>query len=313
VLATPATRRRARELGVDVRALRGTGPDGRVTDADVEASARRAVEQPRPSAESEPELPSKRPLAIAPGAAQLPPLPDFTQWGTVERVPLRSVRRRIAEHMTLAHVLIPHVSHFDRADITALEAFRQKHHAEGREHDAQLTLTTFVLKAAVAALKHHPRFNASVDHENGELVLKHYYHLGVAVDTERGLIVPVLRNVDRKSVWELAAELGQLAERTRAGNVEREELRGGTFTITNIGSLGGTGMVPIINYPEVAILGLARARQEPVVVDCAIVARLILPLSLTFDHRIADGADAARFITDLVRDLEDPDRLLLDA
>jgi pyruvate dehydrogenase E2 component (dihydrolipoamide acetyltransferase) len=316
VLATPATRRRAHELGVDLHAIRGTGPDGRVTDADVEAFARRAADQPRSSAERGPE-PSKRPLAIAPalaqGATQLPPLPDFTQWGAVERVPLRSVRRRIAEHMTLAHALIPHVSHFDRADITALEAFRQKHHAEGRAHDAQLTLTTFVLKAAVAALKQHPRFNASVDHEKGELVLKHYYHLGVAVDTERGLIVPVLRDVDRKSVWELAAELGQLAERTRAGKAEREELRGGTFTITNIGSLGGTGMVPIINFPEVAILGLARARQEPVVVDGAIVPRLILPLSLTFDHRIADGADAARFITDLVRDLEDPDRLLLDA
>jgi pyruvate dehydrogenase E2 component (dihydrolipoamide acetyltransferase) len=317
VPATPATRRRARELGIDLHAVRGTGTDGRVTDADVEAFARHAVEQPRASVESEPEHPSQRPLAVAPGfmpgAAQLPPLPDFTQWGTVERVPLRSVRRRIAEHMTLAHVLIPHVSHFDRADITALEAFRQKHHAEGRVHDAQLTLTTFVLKAAVAALKHHPRFNASVDQENGEFVLKHYYHLGVAVDTERGLIVPVLRDVDRKSVWELAVELGQLAERTRAGKVEREALRGGTFTITNIGSLGGTGMVPIINYPEVAILGLARARQEPVVVDGAIVPRLILPLSLTFDHRIADGADAARFTTDLVRDLEDPDRLLLDA
>jgi pyruvate dehydrogenase E2 component (dihydrolipoamide acetyltransferase) len=317
VLAAPATRRRARELGIDLHVIHGTGPDGRVTDADVEAFARRALEQPRASAESTPERPSKRPLAIAPGfvqgAAWLPPLPDFTQWGTVERVPLRSVRRRIAEHMTLAHLLIPHVSHFDRADITALEAFRQKHHAEGREHDAQLTLTTFVLKAVVAALKHHPRFNASVDHDNGELVLKHYYHLGVAVDTERGLIVPVLRDVDRKSVWDLAAELGQLTARTRAGKVEREELHGATFTITNIGSLGGTGMVPIINYPEVAILGLARARQEPVVIDGAIAPRLILPLSLTFDHRIADGADAARFITDLVRDLEDPDRLLLDA
>jgi len=313
VPATPATRRRARELGVDLHAIRGSGPDGRVTDADIEAFAHRAAAQPNAAAESKPERPSKRPLAVAPGAAPLPPLPDFTQWGAVERTPLRSVRRRIAEHMTLAHLLIPHVSHFDRADITALEAFRQKHHAEGREHDAQLTLTTFVLKAAVAALKHHPRFNASVDHESGELVLKHYYHLGVAVDTERGLIVPVLRDVDRKSVWELATELGQVAERTRAGKVEREELRGGTFTITNIGSLGGTGMVPIINYPEVAILGLARARQEPVVVGGTIVPRLILPLSLTFDHRIADGADAARFITDLVRDLEDPDRLLLDA
>ena len=314
VLATPATRRRARELGVDLRSVTGTGPGGRITDADIDACAQRT----RPAAlEGEAAARStKRPRALMQGiapAAALPPLPDFAQWGPVERTPLRSVRRRIAERMTLAYALIPHVSHFDRADITQLDAFRQKHQAEGREHDAQLTLTTFVLKAAVAALKRHPRFNASVDHETGEIVLKHYYHLGVAVDTARGLIVPVLRDVDRKSVWELATELHQLAKRTRAGKVALEELRGGSFTITNIGSLGGTGMVPIINYPEVAILGLARARQEPVLHEGAIVARLILPLSLTFDHRVADGADAARFVSDLVRDLEDPDRLLLDA
>jgi len=310
--ATPATRRRARELGVDLRSVAGTGPGGRVTDSDVEAAGQQAQERP-PAAASRP---ARGPLVTPPevaGGATLPPLPDFSQWGPVERVALSSVRRRIAEHMTQAYALIPHVSHFDRADITELEAFRHQHRAEGKEHDAQLSLTTFVLKAAVAALKRHPRFNASLDHASGELVLKHYYHLGVAVDTERGLIVPVLRDVDRKSVWELAAELGQLAERTRSGKVSLEELRGGTFTVTNIGSLGGTGMVPIINYPEVAILGLARARQEPVVRDGAIVPRLILPLSLTFDHRIADGADAARFIGDLVRDLEDPDRLLLDA
>ena len=317
VPATPATRRRARELGVDLRAITGSGPNGRVTQADLEAFASRATVRSETAAadETEPEHPSTHPLTLAPtlGGAPLPALPDFAQWGTVERVPLRSVRRRIAEHMTLAYALIPHVSHFDRADITALDAFRRKHQAAGREDQGQLTLTTFVLKAAVAALKRHPRFNASVDHASGEMVLKRYYHVGVAVDTDRGLIVPVLRDVDRKSVWELATELGQLAERTRAGKVAVEELRGGTFTITNIGSLGGTGMVPIINYPEVAILGLARARQEPAVVDGTIVPRLLLPLSLTFDHRIADGADAARFMSDLVRDLEDPDRLLLDA
>lgn len=312
VPATPATRRRARELGVDLRAVTGTGAGGRVTESDVAAVAQGGPETPRLAQSPT----ARRPLAIAPELVQgsaLPPLPDFAQWGPVERTPLTSLRRRIAEHMTLAYALIPHVSHFDRADITALEAFRRQHQAEGREHDAQLSLTTFVLKAAVAALKHHPRFNASLDHLSAEVVLKHYYHLGVAVDTGRGLIVPVLRDVDRKSVWELAAELGQAAERTRAGKVGLEELRGGTFTVTNIGSLGGTGMVPIINYPEVAILGVARARQEPTVYQGAIVPRLILPLSLTFDHRIADGADAARFLSQVVRDLEDPERLLLDA
>ncbi len=303
-LATPATRRRARELGVDLSSVPGSGPDGRITNADVEAYARRSVT---------PASGAARLAQPQPGVLHPPPLPDFSQWGPVERVPLRSVRRRIAEHMALAYRLIPHVSHFDRADVTALDAFRRKHQAEGREHDAALTLTTFIVKAAVAALKKHPRLNASVDMESGELILKRYYHVGVAVDTDRGLIVPVIRDVDRKSVWELAAELGRLAERTRAGTVEVQELRGSTFTVTNLGGLGGTGMVPIINYPEVAILGVARARQEAVVRDDAIVPRLMLPLSLTFDHRIADGADAARFVSALIQDLEDPDRLLLDA
>jgi pyruvate dehydrogenase E2 component (dihydrolipoamide acetyltransferase) len=311
VLAAPATRRRARELGVDLLAVTGSGPDGRITTADVEAFAQGTQAHLSPHEAPPPE---KHPLGIAPvlRGIEIPPLPDFAQWGPVERVLLRSVRRRIAEHMTLAYALIPHVTHFDRADITALEDFRRRHQPEGHEHDAQLSLTPFLLKAVVAGLKHHPRFNASIDHASGEMVLKRYYHLGVAVDTERGLIVPVMRDIDRKSVWELAAELGHLGERTRKGTVAVEELRGGTFTITNIGSLGGAGMVPIINYPEVAILGVARARQEPVVRDGQIVARLMLPLSLTFDHRIADGADAARFMADVIRDLEDPDRLLLD-
>lgn len=308
VLATPATRRRARELGIELESVIGSGPEGRVTTADVESAVRAAAPSPAAPAEE------AAALGFAPLAAtvEIPPLPDFAKWGPVERVPLRGVRRRIAEHMSLAYALIPHVSHFDRADITDLETFRKHHQAEGRAHDAQLTLTTFVVKAVVAALKRYPQFNASLDPAAGAIVLKHYYHLGVAVDTTRGLIVPVIRDVDRKSVWELATELSHLAARTRDGSVAAEELRGGTFTVTNIGSLGGTGMVPIINYPEVAILGLARARQEPVVHDGEITARLMLPLSLTFDHRIADGADAARFMAAIVRDLEDPDRLLLD-
>jgi pyruvate dehydrogenase E2 component (dihydrolipoamide acetyltransferase) len=311
VLATPATRRLARELDVDLGDVQGTGPDGRVLSQDVETAAQhRAVAT---ATAGTPYLEPARGAAMRTREIQIPPLPDFAQWGPVERTPLRAVRRRIAEHMTIAYALIPHVSHFDRADITDLEAFRRRHQQEGREHAARLTLTTFVLKAAVAALKRHPRFNASLDDTAGELVLKHYYHLGVAVDTDRGLIVPVIRDVDRKSIWEIATELARLSERTRAAQIGLQELRGGTFTVTNIGSLGGTGLVPIVNHPEVAILGLARARQEPVVRDGQIVPRLMLPLSLTFDHRIADGADAARFVTDLVSDLEDPDRLLLDA
>jgi pyruvate dehydrogenase E2 component (dihydrolipoamide acetyltransferase) len=227
----------------------------------------------------------------------------------VEREPIRSVRRRTAEHMSLAWTLIPHVTHFDQADITELEAARRWQAMLVPE----LTLTVFLLKAVAVVLQSHPRFNASLDHERGELVIKRYYHLGVAVETERGLIVPVIRDVDKKQIPELARELSALVERTRAGKAALEELRGSTFTVTNVGRLGGVGATPIINYPEVAILGVARAREQPVVRDGQIVPRLILPLCLSFDHRVVDGADTARFMTDLVRLLEDPERLLLQA
>lgn len=248
-----------------------------------------------------------RPLGLP--RAELPPLPRFEQWGPVERESIRSVRRRTAERLALAWAVIPHVTHFDQADITDLEVARrwQEKLVPG------LTLTVFLLKAAARTLQSHPRLNASVDHERGELVLKRYYHLGVAVDTARGLIVPVIRDVDKKRIPELALELAGLVERTRAGKATLEDLRGGTFTVTNVGRLGGTGATPIINYPEVAILGVARSHETPVVRNGAIVPRLILPLALSFDHRVLDGADAARFMTDLVRLLEDPEHLLLQA
>jgi len=243
----------------------------------------------------------------------MPPLPRFEQWGPVERQPLRSVRQRIAERMALAWAVVPHVTHFDQADITDLERLRSQQQAQARESGGpEVTLTAFVIKAVVAALQAHPQFNASLDHEAGELVLKRYYHVGVAVDTGRGLIVPVLRDADKKGVVELAGELADLARRTREGKVELSELRGGTFTITNIGAIGGTGAMPLVNYPEAAILGLARAREVPVVRDGQVVVRRILPLSLSFDHRVADGADAARFVAHIVQSLEEPGRLLLD-
>jgi len=181
-----------------------------------------------------------------------------------------------------------------------------------KEQGVTLTLTSFLLKAAALALRAHPTFNASLDAPAGELVLKRYVHLGVAVATERGLIVPVIRDVDKKPVVEIARELAALAQRTREGKASLDDLRGGTFTVTNVGALGGTGAIPIINYPEVAILGVARGRPEPAVRDGQIVPRLLLPLSLTFDHRVADGADGARFASDIVRRLEHPDELLLE-
>jgi pyruvate dehydrogenase E2 component (dihydrolipoamide acetyltransferase) len=269
-----------------------------------------------------------RPAAVGaePGAGRLPAaarpllavgleppaLPRFEQWGPVEREPLSHLRRTIAERMTLSAALIPHVTHFDRADITELDALIRRNLEPAQTRGVTLTLTSFLLKAAALALVAHPRFNASLDPAAGEMILKRYCHLGVAMATDRGLIVPVIRDVDRKFLLELARELAALARRVREGKATLEDLRGGTFTLTNIGALGGTGAIPIINYPEVAILGVARARQEPVVRDGQVVPRLMLPLSLTFDHRIADGADGARFASDIVRRLERPDQLLLE-
>jgi pyruvate dehydrogenase E2 component (dihydrolipoamide acetyltransferase) len=330
VPATPATRRLARELRVDLRAVPGSGPAGRVTDDDVRRAAegaRRAAEPERARREPAParaaaERPETRrtddepppgvakPLATA--GLEPPPLPRFEQWGPVEREPLSHLRRTIAERMTLSATIVPHVTHFDRVDITELDAIIRANEARAREHGVALTLTSFILKAVTLALVRHPVFNASLDAARGEMILKRYHHLGVAVAMDRGLIVPVIRDVDRKSILTLARELAALAQRVREGKATLDDLRGGTFTVTNIGALGGTGAIPIINYPEVAILGVARGRQEAVVRDGQIVPRLMLPITLTFDHRVADGADAARFAADIVRLLEHPDQLLLE-
>ena len=316
VPATPSTRRLARELGVDLHAVNGSGPGGRVTDDDVRAAAAgpstagaaapaKAGAAPR-SAPSEPLV--AKPLTRV---ATEPPLPKFEQWGPIERQALSHLRRTIAERMTLSATVIPHVTHFDRADITDLDALIRRNLEAGQARGVTLTLTSFLLKAAALALGEHPQFNASLDAAAGDLIVKRYIHIGVAVATERGLIVPVIRDVDGKPLLEVQRELAALAQRTRDGRATLDDLRGGTFTITNIGALGGTGAIPIINYPEVAILGVARGREEAVVRAGAIVPRLLLPLSLTFDHRVADGADGARFASAIVRRLEHPDDLLL--
>jgi pyruvate dehydrogenase E2 component (dihydrolipoamide acetyltransferase) len=308
VPATPATRRLARELGVDLASVRGTGPGGRVTDDDVRAAGGRA--EPRTAPE-----PAAEHVAIAKPLKTFsaePALPKFEQWGPVERQPLSHLRRTIAERMTLSATVIPHVTHFDRADVTELYAIIRRNADAARERGIVLTLTSFLMKAAALALREHPTFNASLDAAAGELIVKRYRHLGVAVATERGLLVPVIRDVDQKPLVELQKELAALAQRVREGKATLEDLRGGTFTITNIGALGGTGAIPIINYPEVAILGVARAREEAVVQDGRIGPRTLLPISLTFDHRVADGADGARFATAIVRRLERPEQLLLE-
>jgi pyruvate dehydrogenase E2 component (dihydrolipoamide acetyltransferase) len=315
-VATPATRRLARELGVDLARVHGTGPGGRVSDEDVRLAAGGRAAAPAAAAGARPSAPAPaaaaealRPLTAPVG---LPTLPRFEQWGPVEREPLRGIRRRSAEHLSLAWAVIPHVTQHDQADVTELETMRRRQQNRGGDGSAELTLTVFLVKAVTIALRAHPRFNASLDHATGELVLKRYYNIGVAVDTDQGLMVPVVRGVEGKGIRDLAAELARLVARTREGKATLEDLRGGSFTVTNTGALGGTGATPIINYPEVAILGVGRARQMPVVRDGQIVPRLILPLSLAFDHRVIDGMEAARFSTELVGLLEAPERFFLE-
>jgi pyruvate dehydrogenase E2 component (dihydrolipoamide acetyltransferase) len=312
VLAAPATRRRARELGVDLAGVQGTGPGGRITLEDVERLARdgkqtpAAVEAP-PSATAEPAEHPPR-MITEPMA-----LPDFSQWGPVEPAALSATRRQIARKMVHSLFTAPHAAALDEADVTELEALRRQTQQRLQDGHLHLTLLPFVMKATVAGLKQFPALNSSLDDQRQELILKRYYHLGIAVDTERGLIVPVIRDVDRKSLLNLAAELGEKFQRTREGKISLDELRGGTFTLTNAGALGGHAFIPIINYPEVGILGIGRAQPKPVVRDGQIVVRTMLPLSMAFDHRVVDGADVVRFLALVIRLLQDPIQLLMDA
>src|SRR5713226_6183316 len=310
VAAAPSTRRLAREMGVDLHAVRGSGPAGRITDDDVRSSAGKQAPAAAAPARAPAATGPAKPLAAI--GLEPPPLPKFEQWGPVERQPLSHLRRTIAERMALSAALIPHVTHFDKADITELNVLILRNVEEAKQRGITLTLTSFLLKAAALALKDHPQFNASLDPAAGEMIVKRYYHLGIAVATDRGLIVPVIHDVDTKPLPELQRELAALAQRVRDGKATLDDLRGGTFTVTNIGALGGTGAIPIINYPEVAILGAARAREEAAVREGRIVPRVLLPLTLTFDHRVADGADGARFAADIVRRLERPEQLLLE-
>jgi pyruvate dehydrogenase E2 component (dihydrolipoamide acetyltransferase) len=310
-LAAPATRRRARELGVDLTAVQGTGPGGRITLEDVERIAHDGGQTPT-AVEAPPET-AKPTVPLSRVVTEPVLLPDFAQWGPVERVALTATRRQIAHKMVQSLFTAPHAAALDEADVTELEAFRYRAQERLQDRHVHLTLLLFVMKATTAALKRFPALNASLDDVKQELILKRYYHLGIAVDTERGLIVPVIRDVDRKSLLELAAELGDKIQRTRAGKISLDELRGGSFTLTNAGALGGHAFIPIINYPEVAILGIGRAQPKPVVREGQIVVRTMLPLSIAFDHRIVDGADVVRFLALVMSLLEDPTQLMLDA
>jgi len=316
VPASPATRRLARELEVDLRQVTPSGPEGLVTAEDVRAFAE-GKEKPVERREEKPEKkPEEMPREAKPLVVPAPKLPDFSKWGPIERVPLRSIRKATAKQMALAWSQIPHVNNQDVADMSKLEAFRRKHRAEIEAKGGKLSHTVFALKAAATALKAFPRFNSSMDTQAGEIVKKHYYHVGVSVATDDGLIVPVIRDVDRKSILDLSIELKELAERTRQRKVNLEELQGGTFTITNVGPVGGGQFVPIINYPEVAILGMGAATMQPAVTGnekqgYRIEPRLLMPLVLCIDHRVLDGADAVPFLRMIVEALEDPEELFM--
>ena len=310
VPASPATRRLARELGVDLHRVTPTGSGGLVTADDVRAFADRGKDEVEAPATGE-DVPAEAPAVSIPS----PTLPDFTKWGPVERVPFRSLRRATAKQMVIAWSQIPHVTSQDQVDITKLEAFRQKHKAEIQAEGGRLTMTVFALKAVATALKTYPQFNATLDVEAGEIIIKKYFHVGVAVNTDNGLIVPVVRDVDRKSIKELSIELNAIVEQTRSRKISLDDLKGGTFTITNAGAMGGGFFAPIINFPEVAILGMGQGRLQPAVIDKggkpAIAPRLIMPIVLCIDHRVLDGADAIKFLKLVIDSLQDPDELLI--
>jgi len=292
--AAPHVRRLAREIGVNIRTVQGSGPGGRISEEDVKLYAKNA-------------LAAATAAAAAPKVGfEEPELPDFSKWGKTERVSIRGVRRKTAEHLRQAWNTIPHVTQNDRADITELEQLRARFAPRAEEAGGKMTVTAIALKVCASALKVFPQFNASIDMAKEEIIYKQYINIGVAVDTDRGLLVPVIRDVDKKNIVELAAELTQMSKKAKDRKLTPEEMEGGTFTITNLGGIGGTGFSPIVNHPEVAILGLSRSRMEPEWVNNKFEPRLILPLSLSYDHRLIDGADAARFLRWISEAFEQP-------
>jgi pyruvate dehydrogenase E2 component (dihydrolipoamide acetyltransferase) len=295
--AAPSVRRTARELGVDITEVQGSGPNGRISVEDVKAHVKRLVTSG----------------AGRGGASVAVALPDFSRWGSVERQPMRAVRRKTAEHLSAAWASIPHVTQCDLADITGLEELRKKYAKPVEAAGGNLTVTSIAVKIVAAALRKFPQFNASIDLAADEIIVKKYVNIGVAVDTDRGLLVPVIRDADQKNIVQLSVELAQLSEKARSRKISLEEMQGGCFSISNLGGIGGTYFTPIVNAPEVAILGISRARMEPVYnkETGQFVPRFMLPLSLSYDHRVIDGADGIRFLRWVAEALEQPFLLAL--
>ncbi len=293
--AAPSVRRIARELGVDINEVPGSGPSGRISVDDVKSFAKRLI------------------TSGGGAPAQAVALPDFSRWGDVERQPMRAVRRKTAEHLSTAWATIPHVTQFDLADITALDELRKKHSKDVEAAGGNLTVTAIAVKVAAAALRAFPQFNASIDLAADEIIVKKFINIGVAVDTDRGLLVPVIRDADQKNITQLAVELAQLSEKARTRRISLDEMQGGCFSISNLGGIGGTYFTPIVNVPEVAILGISRASMQPRW-DAArgeFAPRLMLPLALSYDHRVIDGADGIRFLRWVAEALEQPFLLAL--
>jgi pyruvate dehydrogenase E2 component (dihydrolipoamide acetyltransferase) len=287
----------ARELGVDIDQVAGSGSGGRISIDDVKAHAKRIITEP--------------PAAGVPTLAE--PLPDFSRWGDIERQPMRAVRRKTAEHLSAAWATIPHVTQHDLADITNLEELRKRYAKHAENAGGNLTVTAIAVKIVAAAMKVFPQFNSSIDVAAGEIISKKYVNIGVAVDTDRGLLVPVIRNVAAKNIVQISVELTQLSEKARNRKISLDEMQGGCFSVSNLGGIGGTLFTPIVNAPEVAILGISRAKMEPVYDKASngFVPRLMLPLSLSYDHRVVDGADGIRFLRWVVEALEQPFLLAL--
>ena len=293
--AAPSVRRLARELGVDIRQVTGSGEAGRISVDDLQAYVKGVMTSAASVGE-----------AVGGAPRTGPALPDFTKWGEVERKPMSNIRRKTAEHLGHAWNAIPHVTQHDKADVTDLEALRKQYSPQAEKAGGKLTMTAIALKVVAGAVKKFPQFNASIDQARNEIVYKKSIHLGVAVDTDRGLLVPVIRDVDGKGIFELSAELATLSEKARGGKLSLDEMSGGGMSISNLGGIGGTAFTPIVNWPEVAILGISRGAHEPVWDGDMFQPRLMLPLSLSYDHRVIDGADAARFLRWVCEAFEQP-------
>jgi pyruvate dehydrogenase E2 component (dihydrolipoamide acetyltransferase) len=296
-------RKLAREIGVDVTQVTGTGPGGRISIDDVKEFAKRVLAS----------FGSAGQAAAATGVTpvQQRALPDFSKFGDVERKPMSGVRRKTAEHLSYAWNTIPHVTQFDKADITDLEKMRKKYRGEAEKAGGNLTVTAVAAKVLASALRAFPQFNASVDMAGESIVYKKFVNVGIAVDTDFGLLVPVIRNADQKNLLQLSVEINQLAEKAKARKLTLDEMSGGSMSITNLGGIGGTAFTPIVNWPEVAILGISRGVNEPVWNGTSFEPRQMLPLSLSYDHRLIDGADAIRFLRWVAEALESPFALAL--